>query len=191
MADEDQDQEVIKRKPGRPPKQDQLPANFTVEDVMMMMREMSQASDERMLKLVQEMRKPTEAEQKKIDNEKALLERRRENRRREMIAEEKARTDAQKVCPHKKKARNGSFVSAWGGQVNSDGYWYPLCTSCQLVGPEVKAPQEWITGGVNATDPEHPIWTSLDLKTLYEWQRRSGGPKPRVKPPKLYDEVSA
>lgn len=172
------------------PKDDQLPQNFTIKDVMLMMEEVNKAADERMFKLVHEMKKPTEAEQRKIDNEKMLLDRRMENRRREMIAEEKARTDAQKICPHKKKARNGTFVSAWGGQVNSDGYWYPLCTTCQLVGPEVKAPQEWITGGVNATDPEHPIWTSLNFATLLEWQKRSGGPKPRSKPARMYEEVA-
>lgn len=157
--------------------------NFTLKDVMSLLDQISKQSDERMLTLVSKMKEPTAAEQKKIDESEALIRRKHEIRRSEMIAEEKSRLGAQRSCPHKKKhARSGAFISAWGGQVNADGYWHPVCTVCMKEGPEVKAPIEWIQGGVNATDPENVYMASLTEEILLEWQKRLGGPKPKTRP---------
>lgn len=157
-------------------------AQFTIDDLMSLLKQINDDNQANMKAMVAEMKKPTAAEQAKLDKEEALLKRKAEIRRAEMINEEKVRLGRQQGCVHKKKARNGAFISAWGGQVCSDGYWYPICTQCQKVGPEVKAPIEWIRGGVNAGDAENPIFAALDLNTLYEWQKRTGGPKPKVKP---------
>lgn len=164
-------------------KQDDAVTNpqFTIGDVLDLLKQINKDNQENLKSAIAEMKKPTAAEQAKLDKENALLARKAEIRRAEMILEEKNRKEAQAACQHKKKSRNGAFVSAWGGQVNSNGYWYPLCTVCQMIGPEVKAPVEWLTGGVNATDMENPIWASLDLATLREWQRKTGGPAPRPK----------
>lgn len=155
---------------------------FTLNDVMDLLRQINDDNQKNMLMAIAEMKKPTAAEQEKLDKENAAIARKNEMRRQTMLAEEKVRKDAQTACQHKKKSRTGAFVSAWGGQVNSNGYWYPLCTQCQMIGPEVKAPVEWLTGGVNATDTDNPIWANLTLDMLKEWQRRTGGPAPRPKP---------
>jgi len=161
---------------------EQLPASFTIQDILALMQRMNEDSDNRMMKAISEMKKPTAAEQKKLDDEEKRLARQREIRRSEMIIEEKSRLGAQQACMHKKKSRTGSFVSAWGGQVNSDGYWHPVCTVCQKVGPEVKAPQEWLMGGVNAQDADNVIMANMTEEILLQWQKQTGGPKPKTKP---------
>lgn len=152
-------------------------SNITIQDVMKLIDKVNEANDKRMLSLVQEIRKPTDVEQRKIDNDNAILERKREMRRQELLSDEATRKSAQRACLHQKKhPRSGAFISAWGGQVNSDGCWHPICTVCQMEGPAVKAPMEWVTGGVNATDPDNPWMAQLKLETLFAWQKQLGGP---------------
>lgn len=167
------------------PKQEQEfePTNITMKDVLLLLQELQKSNRADLLEAIKEMKKPSEAEQAKLDKENALLERRRELRRAEMISEEKARIGKQRSCMHKKKhPRSGAWISAWGGQVNADGYWHPICTVCMKEGPEVKAPIEWIQGGVNATDPDNVYMANLTEAILKEWQTRLGGPKPKAKP---------
>lgn len=154
--------------------------SLQLEDVYKLLDKINEANDKRMIAMVQEMKKPSAAEQAKLDKEEMLLARRRETRRQELLAEEAARKGQQERCPHQKKhPRSGAFISAWGGQVNSDGCWHPVCTVCGMEGPAVKAPMEWITGGVNATDPDNVWMSQLKLETLHEWQKKLGGPAPR------------
>ncbi len=138
---------------------------FTMAQVMEMMKAFAA-----------ELKKPTELEQKKIDDDRNRLLRQAAIRRNEAKIEEEARISTQRGCAHVKRDNS----PAWGGQVNSDGYVRPMCTICRKIMPEIKAPVEWIANGVNMQDKE--IFPKLTEEMLLEWHKVQGGAKPVTKP---------
>lgn len=137
-------QEFIKEHPEATvidvPKPNVQNATFTLEDVMKLMAG-----------VVQELKKPTEIETFRYEQEKKKVE---EERWRQMKAaqqaaeeakrEEAARRGAQDLCTHKREDN----TTALAGQVNSDGYVRFMCTRCFKIMPKVKAPDEWKINGV-------------------------------------------
>jgi hypothetical protein len=145
---------------------------LTMKDVLEIIRLQSEENRKAMLDFAVELKKPTAEQQKKIDEDKARLEKQRQERVYEAKIEEESRTSAQSRCAHVKK----DGKPAWGGGVNGDGYVRPMCTQCFKIMPEIKAPMEWIQSGVNFQDKE--LFPILTEEMLVKWHHAFGGPKP-------------
>jgi hypothetical protein len=153
---------------------------FTVKDLVDLIKTMNEENQNNLKLAISEMKKPNEFEQRKIDLEEAKIARQRQMRRDEMLNEQEVRLAAQKACNHKRRTKDG-FASGWAGQVNNDGYIRFICVSCQMVAPEVKAPDEWKTNGVNAQDPNGPLY-HLTLEQIKQWHTMYGAkPITRIK----------
>lgn len=96
------------------------------------------------INVVREARKPTPEEQKKLDEEKALAQKRREEMVELAKAEEEGRRNLQDRCPHKKQNGESRIV----GQIHSDGFIHPLCQWCQKEFPPVKPASEMLAQGI-------------------------------------------
>lgn len=161
--------------------------SFTLKDVMSMMsavlKEQAEQHDKSLEKVVQAI---TEPQRKKDEEERQKLIRRAAMASREATIEQQVRQGNQARCSHKKK--DGS--PAWGGQVNGDGYVRPMCVQCYKIMPEIKAPQEWLTGGVNFQDKE--IFPELTEEMLLAWHREWGAkPKKPLLPQPEPSQVGA
>lgn len=148
---------------------------LTMKDVLAILELQNEKQTETMLKFAEKLKEPTAEQQAKIDADKARLEKQRLERVHEAKIEEESRTFAQLRCAHVKKDRS----PAWGGGVNGDGYVRPMCTVCYKIMPEIKAPMEWIQGGVNFQDKE--LFPVLTEDMLMKWHHAFGGPKPNKK----------
>lgn len=97
--------------------------------------------------------------------------------------EEENRERGQASCPHRKRTGQTNFA----GQPNADGYVRFICVGCTKEMPPVKAPQEWISGGVNAQDPNNPVMWSLTEAQILEWARHTAKyfPPPSRTPKRL------
>jgi hypothetical protein len=92
-----------------------------------------------------EFRKPTEAEQEKLDKEKALFDRKRKEGIEMAKLEEEQRKLAQDQCPHKKP--NGESTIHIG-QIYSDGKLRPICVRCQMMLSPRDAPKDMLVTGL-------------------------------------------
>lgn len=63
---------------------------------------------------------------------------------------------------------NGNKRSAWRAQVNSDGYFIPMCCRCLTVMPKIKASPEQHKEGVNLGN-----YQELPVKALEKWHSAS------------------
>ena len=136
-----------RKKPGRKPKiqsEVTLAPEQLASLLMAQFERMSQDSQNNMAKMALELRKPTELEQKKLDEEHNQL-MKRASMSVEMARQQEAQQSAvQAQCPHKDKLGDPTF---WG-QVNSDGYVQPFCSRCGLKTPSWKATPDQIANGV-------------------------------------------
>ena len=137
-----------RKKPGRKPKQAAdvvIPPDQLASMLMAQFERMSQDSQGNMAKMALELRKPTELEQKKLDEEHNQL-MKRASMSVEVARQKEARHESamQAQCPHKDKLGDPTF---WG-QVNSDGRVQPFCSRCGLKTPSWKATPDQIANGV-------------------------------------------
>lgn len=111
--------------------------------MMQLVREMGRQNQEQLVALAAELRKPTEMEQKKLDEEKASQLKRSLNAIAAAKAQDAERSIRQANCTHTRKDGVTCFV----GQVNSDGYCVPFCTRCECTTSPIRATdQERING---------------------------------------------
>lgn len=100
---------------------------------------------EQFKELIRELRKPSDEEQAKIDKEKAILARRRE----EMVElgriEQEQRELNQSRCGHTKPDGKPST----GGQVHSDGLYHEFCLRCQKEIRVMKPSQDMMQMGTS------------------------------------------
>lgn len=98
---------------------------------------------------VREMKKPTEQEQRKIDEQLAKEKRMLEARIEVGKADELRRTAFQKICPHVRW--DGDGKPCVQGQLFSDGIWRGFCLRCQKVVREFRPDPSMMTmaGQVN------------------------------------------
>ena len=137
-----------KGKPGRKPKAEPSAG----------MAELLQTVMEQNRLLVAELRKPTDMEQKKLDDERLSLQ------KRAMMAvqaakQKEAQDNAKRAsCPH--KDRNG--ITCFNGQVTSDGRWAVFCNRCGLPSPRIKATAEERMSGINIRSWENLTYEGLN-----------------------------
>lgn len=107
-----------------------------------------------------DLRKPTDAEQVKLDKERADLERKLQARIKVAMAEEQSKAMLKKACNH--AMPNGKHL--WRAQVNQDGYFRPICLKCPTVLPPIKATMEQMKEGVDLEQ-----YASIDMDMLEKW----------------------
>lgn len=149
----------VKGKPGRKPKakaESSSEISALKELVLELVTKMGEQNRESQLGLAAELRKPTDMEQKKLDDERESL------RKRALMAVAAAKESdrivkaKQASCPH--KDRNG--ITCFNGQV-SGGRWAVLCNRCQLPAPAIKATHEEQMSGINLRSWENVSYEGL------------------------------
>ncbi len=153
----------VKGKPGRKPKAEtSVDMASLLQTVMeqnrLLIEQMGKQNAESTLSLAAELRKPTDMEQKKLDDERLSLQ-----KRALMAVQAAKQKDAQDnakraVCPH--KDRNG--ITCFNGQVTSDGRWAVFCNRCGLPAPRIKATQEERMSGINIRSWENLTFEGLE-----------------------------
>src|SRR5580765_5618228 len=169
---------VEQKRRGRPPnKLKENPVEqqgFSPDQVLELLNKMNQSADERMLKAIAEIKKPTAEEQEKLDREKAKLRERVLAAAKLAQAQEQAKDNAAKFCPHgTTHSGTKAFTHQWRAQIHTpDGekpYYIPRCTQCgstwdRWVGaksPKILASSDQIQNGINIDQ-----WSSEDIRRV-------------------------
>lgn len=129
---------------------------------------------EMMTAIVREARKPTEAEQKKLDDEARKLAAQQKQRLELQKVELQRRENLRKFCAHGTvHPGTGAFQHAWRAQVhtpaNTRAYFVPTCQQCQTQVGKVYATPEQVSNGVNLKDVP-----GLTLATVEKWVAEYG-----------------
>ena len=124
---------------GRPPNKKTVEASpELVEMLMEKFQAMMQQNADNTLVLAETLRKPTELEQAKLDKEKEQLQKRAkmsiEAARQKEVADQR-KISACRAEGHKDKNGDTRFRA----QINSNGYYVPLCQKCQIQTRPIKA----------------------------------------------------
>ena len=156
----DEHQEVVetpkpKGKPGRKPKSEMAsPNGIDMALVAELIAQMQAGNTEQMRTLAAELRKPTDLEQKKIDDEVNQRVRRQAMAIKIAQQEEAMRFRRQNSCSHMNK--DGTLFRA---QVNSDGTFTPMCIRCSTTTPPIKA-------AAGRQVVEMHMWQGVTVETL-------------------------
>lgn len=169
MSDEINDE--VRRGPGRPPA---TPPGLKTEDVLRMLAEMQQASDERMMKAIEAIRKPSELEQRKLDKELALDARKLAEKKANAIAMVQAREQRMRGCTHTTyhpltKMANHTWRGQWHTPPDQKAYFVPTCTQCQTQLPKIYS----MTGDVSHAVDLHEV-ANVDIDRLLGDAIKSG-----------------
>lgn len=160
-----EDEQVIEapKKRGRKPKAEQPSTDMAallqtvMEQNRILIEQMGKQNSDATLALAESLRKPTDMEQKKLDDDRESL------RKRAMMAVAAAKESdriikhKQATCPH--KDRNG--ITCFNGQV-SGGRWAVLCNRCHLAAPKIKATHEESMSGINLRSWENVSYEGLE-----------------------------
>lgn len=161
MEDE-QIEPKVKGKPGRKPKvESSLDMTTLLSTVMeqnrLLIEQMGKQNSDASIALAAELRKPTDTEQKKLDDERLALQKRAIMAVNAAKQKHQQDTAKQANCPH--KDRNG--ITCFNGQVTSDGRWAVFCNRCGLNAPRIKATAEERMSGINLRS-----WENLSFEGL-------------------------
>jgi hypothetical protein len=148
-------------------KQEGQGINITPEQLQAMMSSIVETA-------VREARKPSEAEQKKLDKQ-AEQERKHLLQKVELQkVEAKAKEDRKRSCQHGTvHPGTGAFKHSWIAQVhtpsNSEPYFVPTCQQCQTQLGKIKATPAQVANGVNLKDIPN-----LNIATIEGWEKTYG-----------------
>lgn len=139
---------------------------FTNEDLMRLMADMQERSDDRMMKAITELKKPSPHEQAKIDKEIELERRKKVAKIKEAVAYGRTEKESQFNCQHIKQAEGIMPQGhAFRAQVNSDNYFRPQCIRCFKNFPRIKCTDEQIKSGTALQN----VKTGLNAQVLLQW----------------------
>lgn len=143
---------------------------WTNKELFEMMAEMqarqSRESDERMLMAIQELKKPSDHEQAKIDKEIELERRKKVAKIREAVSYGRTERENQFRCQHIKHAEGIMPQGhAFRAQVNSDNCFRPQCIRCFKSFPPIKCTDEQIKSGTALQN----VKTGLNAEVLLQW----------------------
>ncbi len=129
----------------------------TMDEMMVFLNSMNAANREALVEAIREVRKPTEREQQKLDQEA-------QHALRQMLGriEMAKNADAQRIavqasCPHKRPNGVTQFIAA----VQSDGYYRPYCNACGKQIGKIRATDQQKIEGI-AMDK----WTNVTVEGL-------------------------
>ena len=161
---------------------------FSIDQVLELLNHQSVENQKNLLLAIQELKKPSPEEQAKIDREKAKVMERTLAAVKLAKAEETAKENAAKFCPHG-TTHNGTkaFTHQWRAQVMTpDGekpYYIPRCTQCGSTwarwggapSEKILATPDQIQNGVNMDQ-----WSSEDIRRVFEWAKLNPVPELQV-----------
>lgn len=143
----------------------QEPNVLKVEDVLTLIQTMNEANQKNLISAIQELKKPNEFEQEKLDKERKALIAKREERLRIGALHEQQKLMRMLSCAHQRP----DGKTAWAAQVNTgDRCFQPMCVQCQSQLPKIPATVDQLQNGVNLN-----AIPGLDMKVLLEWHKRS------------------
>lgn len=150
-----------------------IPESFSIQDVLKLLAERDEQHMKQMMEFAKELRKPTEREQKELDEkEKRVAELQR--RRLDMAKrEEDSKETKKRGCAHS-TTHGGTGVTShqWRGQVHTpahcDPFFTPTCTQCLTQLPKIRATTEMLTQGVNLD-----AYKGINMDVLLKWGEQS------------------
>lgn len=131
-----------------------------MEEVFRLISTMNEQQQANLMLFAKELKKPTEIEQAKLDEERRKLEQKTRDRIEAARLEEESKERKKYGCSH--AMPDGKHT--WRGQVNSDGFIRPMCTICTTILPAIKATHEQLTNGVN-----FEAYRDIDVEKLEKW----------------------
>lgn len=160
---------------------EQQSSGISPEQLTAILDAINNRSDERMVKFAQELKKPSPEEQAKMDKEIAKTKERALSAAKVAMAEEQAKVNAAKMCPHGTTHEGtGVFKHQWRAQVHTPygekPYYIPRCTQCGstwdrvfgLSSPKVVATADQMKEGINMDK-----WSMDDIRRVAEWLKRN------------------
>jgi len=139
---------------------------FSDMDLMRMIAEMQERSDERMMRAITELKKPLPHEQAKIDKEIELERRKKVAKIKEAVAYGRTEKEVQFRCQHIKFAEGIMPQGhAFRAQVNSDNCFRPQCIRCFKSFPPIKCTDEQLKSGTALQN----VKTGLTAEVLLTW----------------------
>lgn len=144
----------------------------SMKDIFDIIAQMDANNQKNILLAIQEMKKPTEAEQKKMDEEAVKLKQKQEARLKLAKAEEDRKINQARSCPHATvHPGTGVVKHAWRAQVHTpDGqpaYFVPTCMQCWTQGPKILATMDQVKNGVNLDQ-----YVGIDIDRLKLWAKQ-------------------
>jgi DNA-binding transcriptional MerR regulator len=160
-------------------KENTVEQGFTIDQVLELLNHQSVENQKHLLLAIQELKKPSPEEQAKIDREHAKLKERAATAVKLAMAEEKAKENAAKYCPHGTTHKGTKiFTHQWRAQIHMPAgekpYYLPRCTQCGstwdrvfgLSSPKIIASPEQIGNPIDMDQ-----WSMDDIKRVVEWAR--------------------
>jgi hypothetical protein len=146
---------------------------ISMEEVFKLIAKMDENQQKNMMAFAAELKKPTAIEQAKLDADQAKLKQKAESAAKLAMAEEKAKDNRRRGCPHgTTHPGTKTFTHQWRAQVHTpDGekpYFIPTCTHCWTQLPKIYATTEQLQNGVNLDQ-----YASIDLEKLETWAKQS------------------
>jgi hypothetical protein len=128
---------------------------------------------ELMKTMIQEMKKPTEVEQAKLDAEAKKLKAQQDKRLELQKAEVTRRVTLKAKCPHgTTHPGTGAFSHAWRAQVNTPAgeppFFIPTCQQCQTQLKKIYATPDQVRDGVQLH-----VYPNLNVAVLERWADES------------------
>jgi hypothetical protein len=144
-----------------------------MEKVFALIAKMDENNQKNMLAAIAEMKKPTPAEQLKLDKEAEKVRGQQEARLKLAQAEEQRKINNARSCPHA-TTHQGTGVTkhAWRAQVHTPHgekpYFVPTCQICFTQVPRILATADMLTQGVNLDR-----YTQIDYEVLKNWAKQA------------------
>lgn len=137
--------------------------------VLQLIAKMDENNQKNMLAAIQEMKKPSEREQKELDAKDARIKQAQEQRLKMARAAEKGRQMQAYGCQHA-TTHPGTGVTkhAWRAQIHTPAgekpYFVPTCQQCLTQLPKILATPEQLTQGINLDQ-----YAGIDKEVLTKW----------------------
>lgn len=165
-----EDQDMEKRGPGRPP----APKGIDVSDLLKAMAEQQDRQNTAMREMIQDLKKPSEYEQRKIDKEIAADQRKLKDKEANARALVMGREQRMKGCTHTTyhpltKMANHTWTGQWHTPANQTAYFIPTCSQCQTQLPRIFSLTGDVSNGVNLHE-----YANVDIDRLLNDSVKSG-----------------
>jgi len=140
-----------------------------MEAIFQMIAKMDENNQKNLMLAISEMKKPTTAEQKIIDEKDARTKQHQEARLKMAQAEEQRKASQIRTCAHA-TTHPGTGVTkhSWRAQVHTPAgekpYFVPTCQQCLTQLPKILATTEMLTQGVNLDQ-----YAGIDMNVLKNW----------------------
>lgn len=143
----------------------------TMEEVFKIISQMNAQNQENLIAAIAELKKPSDREQKKIDEEEKRIVAHQKSRMQIAQAEEQRKENLKRGCPHSTyHPGTGVRKHAWRAQVhtpaNEKPFFQPICSQCLSLGPKILATSDQLQNGVNLDQ-----YMDIDLSRLEAWAK--------------------